>query len=109
MARPLPPRLMGTMAACVLVSATKFVRQERVQALAGGCSRGAGKRGSSLRHRLVVGNAEGANAPSLGQRLNCKAVQLSTSATGLEGEVLTTSQASQRDLRLRVTRSPLDP
>jgi len=90
----LPPRFI-----CV-VAAVKFIRQERVQAFAGGCSRGAGKRASNLRHRLVVENAGEARAPHLGQQLNREAVQLSTSATSLEGEVLTTSEASQRDLRL---------
>src|SRR5215470_13204059 len=85
---------MGALAAGVLVSAAKFVRQERVQAFAGGCSRGAGKRASNLRHRLVVENAGEARAPPLGQQLNREAVQLSTSATSLEGEVLTTSQWS---------------
>lgn len=83
---------MGTMAAGVLVSAAKFVRPERVQAFAHDVHEVLVSEVAISDHRLLMGNPAGANAPSLGQQLNCKAVQLSTSATGLEGEVLTTSQ-----------------
>src|SRR5262252_8561571 len=74
LARPRPPR-------CV-AAAAQFVRPERVQAFAGGCSRRADERGGNLRRR-VVERPECADAPSAGPRPDGTAVQLAAAATGL--------------------------